>query len=70
MNFADVDPVAMIPVAGGGALLRGVDVTMTYGLARPAGVVFRARVEWTDTQRWTRLARPQVRTAVRLSRRG
>ncbi|RJQ84663.1 FAD-binding oxidoreductase [Amycolatopsis panacis] len=40
MNSVDVDPVAMVAVAGGGALLRDLDAaTTTHGLACPAGVV-------------------------------
>ncbi|SEF24672.1 FAD/FMN-containing dehydrogenase [Amycolatopsis pretoriensis] len=40
LNAVGVDPVAMIAVAGGGALLRDLDAaTTTHGLACPAGVV-------------------------------
>jgi FAD/FMN-containing dehydrogenase len=40
MNSVDVDPVAMVAAAGGGALLRDLDgATTPYGLACPAGVV-------------------------------
>jgi FAD/FMN-containing dehydrogenase len=40
MNSVDVDPAAMVAVAGGGALLRDLDAATTpYGLACPAGVV-------------------------------
>jgi FAD/FMN-containing dehydrogenase len=40
MNSVDLDPVAMVAVAGGGALLRDLDAATTaHGLACPAGVV-------------------------------
>ncbi|MYW90730.1 FAD-binding oxidoreductase [Amycolatopsis rubida] len=40
MNSVDVDPVSMVAVAGGGALLRDLDAATTmHGLACPAGVV-------------------------------
>jgi FAD/FMN-containing dehydrogenase len=40
MNSVEVDPAAMVAVAGGGALLRDLDAATTpHGLACPAGVV-------------------------------